>query len=258
MPTMPITPISASYRPAPDLLKDRVILVTGAGTGLGRAAALAFARHGATVVLLGRTLKKLETVYDEIEREGWPSALLMPVDLGRTGLSDFEQIAKAIEAQFGRLDGLLHSAAMLGNLTPLALYDMQTWAQVMQVNLHAPYLLTRACLDVLEKSGNASVVFTTSDVARAGRAYWGAYAHAGAALENLVQVWSDELSGASSIRMNTFDPGAVRTALRNRAYPAEDPAVLPEPESLMPAYLYLMGPDSREVSGRALSSRPSA
>lgn len=255
---MPTVSIPAPYLPAPELLKDRVILVTGAGTGLGRAAALAFARHGATVVLLGRTLKKLETVYDEIERAGLPPALLMPVDLSKAGLSDFEQIARAIDEQFGRLDGLLHNAATLGNLTPLALYDMQTWAQVMQVNLHAPYLLTRACLGVLEKSGNASVLFTSSDVARTGRAYWGAYAHAGAALENLVQVWSDELAGTSSIRMNTFDPGAVRTALRNRAYPAEDPANLPAPEALMPAYLYLMGPDSREVSGRALSSRPSA
>jgi len=253
MPAMPTVSIPASYRPAPDLLKDRVILVTGAGSGLGRAAALAYARHGATVVLFGRTLKKLETVYDEIEREGLPPALLMPADLSKTGLADFERIAKAIDDQFGRLDGLLHSAAILGNLTPLALYDMQTWAQVMQVNLNAPYLLTRACLNVLEKAGGASVVFTTSDVARAGRAYWGAYAHAGAALENLVQVWSDELAGASSIRMNTFDPGAVRTALRNRAYPAEDPANLPAPEALKPAYLYLMGPDSRDIRGQVLT-----
>jgi NAD(P)-dependent dehydrogenase (short-subunit alcohol dehydrogenase family) len=243
------------YRPARDLLQDRVILVTGAGDGLGRAAALAYARHGATVVLLGRTLKKLENVYDEIERDGLPPALLMPVDLGKAGLTEYEQIAAAIAEQFGRLDGLLHSAAILGHLAPLALYDLPTWSQVMQVNLNAPYLLTRACLDVLAKSRDASVIFTTADVARTGRAYWGAYAVAGAALENLARVWADELNGSSPVRINTLDPGAVRTALRSRAYPGEDPARLPAPEAIMSAYLYLMGPDSRRLRGQALTSR---
>lgn len=250
---MPAIEIPASYQPAPDLLKDRVILVTGAGDGLGRAAALAFARHGANVILLGRTLRKLERVYDDIERDGLPPALLMPADLGKAGLSDYEQIAKAVAEQFGRLDGLLHSAAILGNLTPLALYNLETWMQVMQVNLNAPFLLTRACLEVLGKSGDASVIFTTSEVARAGRAYWGAYAVAGAALENLAQVWADELAGTSPVRINTLDPGAVRTALRNRAYPAEDPARLPPPETMIPGYLFLMGPDSRGIRGQALT-----
>lgn len=250
--------IPENYRPARDLLKDRVILVTGAGDGLGRAAALTFAQHGATVILLGRTLKKLEKVYDEIEHGGLPPALLMPVDLGKVGLAEYEQVAGAINEQFGRLDGLLHSAAILGNLTPLSMYDLPTWTQVMQVNLNAPYLLTRACLRVLGKSSDASVVFTTSEVARTGRAYWGAYAVAGSALENLAKVWADELAGSSSIRINTFDPGAVRTALRNRAYPGEDPTQLPEPEALMPGYLYLMGPDSRGHSGLALSLPRSA
>jgi NAD(P)-dependent dehydrogenase (short-subunit alcohol dehydrogenase family) len=242
------------YQPRPDLLANRIILVTGAGDGLGRAAALAFARHGATVILLGRTQKKLEAVYDTIEREGLATPLLMPADLAQARLSDFAQIAQAIEQQFGRLDGLLHSAALLGNLTPLNLYDLEVWMQVMQVNLNAPYLLTRACLPVLEKADDASVVFTTSDVARAGRAYWGAYAAAGAALENLTRVWSDELTGHTRVRMNTLDPGAVRTALRARAYPGEDPATLPGPESRMTTYLYLMGPDSRDIIGQALTA----
>lgn len=251
--------IPQDYQPARDLLKDRVILVTGAGDGLGRAAALACAQHGATVILLGRTLKKLEKVYDEIERAGLPPALLMPADLSKAGLTDYEQIAQAIGDQFGRLDGLLHSAAVLGNLTPLAMYDLPTWTQVMQVNLNAPYLLTRVCLEVLGKCGDASVVFTTSEVARSGRAYWGAYAVAGAALENLARIWADELSGDGRIRINTLDPGAVRTALRNRAYPGEDPMRLPEPDALTPGYLYLLGPDSRGLSGQAVSlARPAS
>jgi NAD(P)-dependent dehydrogenase (short-subunit alcohol dehydrogenase family) len=240
------------YQAAPDLLAGRVILVTGAGDGLGRAAALSYARHGAQVILLGRTQKKLEAVYDEIEAAGLAAPLLMPVDLGKAGLAEFGQIAQAIDQQFGRLDGLLHSAAVLGNLTPLSMYDLETWMQVMQVNFNAAYLLTRACLPVLEKAEDASVVFTTSEVARHGRAYWGAYSAAGAALENLVQVWSDELMTNTRVRLNTLDPGAVRTGLRAHAYPGENPANLPAPEAVMPAYLYLMGSDSRTVTGQAL------
>jgi NAD(P)-dependent dehydrogenase (short-subunit alcohol dehydrogenase family) len=242
------------YRPRPDLLAGRVILVTGAGDGLGRSAALAYARHGATVILVGRTQKKLEAVYDVIEAEGLAAPMLMPVDLAKAGLSEFEQIALAIDQQFGRLDGLLHSAAMLGNLTPLSMYDPAVWVQVMQVNLNAAYLLTRACLPVLEKADSASVVFTTSDVARHGRAYWGAYAAAGAALERLAQVWADELAANTRIRMNSLDPGAVRTGLRARAYPGEDPGKLPAPDTVMPTYLYLMGMDSKDVTGQALSA----
>ena len=244
------------YQPRPDLLAGRVILVTGGGDGLGRSAALAYARHGATVILLGRTQKKLEAVYDQIESEGLTAPLLMPVDLAKAGLVEFEQIAGAIDQQFGRLDGLLHSAAMLGNLTPLSMYDPAVWVQVMQVNFNAAYLLTRACLPVLEKADTASVVFTTSDVARQGRAYWGAYAAAGAALENLAQVWADELAANTRIRVNTLDPGAVRTGLRARAYPGEDPGRLPAPEAVMPTYLYLIGMDSRDVTGQALTACP--
>jgi NAD(P)-dependent dehydrogenase (short-subunit alcohol dehydrogenase family) len=241
-----------AYQAPADLLAGRVILVTGAGDGLGRAAALAYARHGARVILLGRTQNKLEAVYDAIEAQGLAPPLLMPVDLAKTGLREFEKIAEAIDTQFGRLDGLLHSGAQLGKLAPLELYELDTWVQVMQVNFNAAYLLTRACLGVLKKSDDASVVFTSAEVARHGRAYWGAYAAAGAALENLAQVWADELSTNTRIRLNTLDPGAVRTALRARAYPGEDPATLPAPEALMGAYLYLMGPASRGVTGQAL------
>jgi len=241
-----------NYQPSAHLLKDRVILITGAGDGLGRAAALACAQYGATIILLGRTQKKLEGVYDRIVGDGGPVPLLMPLDLAQGRLSDYLQIAQAIESQFGRLDGLLHSAVELGTLTPLSLYDLDTWMRVMQVNLNAPYLLTRACLGVLGRSEDASVVFTTSDVARHGRAYWGAYAAAGAALENLAQTWSHELGTNTRIRMNTLDPGKVRTAFRARAYPGEDPDRLPAPESIMPLYLYLLGPDSRALTGQAL------
>jgi len=240
-----------NYRPSRDLLAGRVILVTGAGDGLGRAAALAYAQHGARVILLGRTQQKLEAVYDEIRAVQLAEPLLMPLDLAKAGLREFEQIAGAIENEFGRLDGLLHSAATLGTLTPLAQFDLETWQKVMQVNFNAAYLLTRACLGVLVNSPDASVIFTTSDVARRGRAYWGAYAAAGAALENLAQVWADELSTNTRIRLNTLDPGTVRSALRARAYPGENPLTLPAPEDVMSLYLYLMGPDSQGITGQA-------
>src|SRR4030067_291673 len=226
------------YRPSRDLRSGRVVLLSGARCGLGRAAALAYARHGATLILVGRTQTKLEAVYDEILAERLANPLLMPLDLAKAGLREFELIAAAIEREFGRLDGLLHSAATLGTLTPLALYDLETWQRGMQVNFNAAYLLTRARLGVLERSADASVIFTTSEMARQGRAYWGAYAGAGAALENLSQVWPDELSTNSPIRINTLDPGAVRTALRARAYPGENPLSVPPPQDVTPLYRY--------------------
>jgi NAD(P)-dependent dehydrogenase (short-subunit alcohol dehydrogenase family) len=238
------------YQPSRDLLAGRVILVTGAGDGLGRSASLAYARHGASVILVGRTQQKLEAVYDEILAEQLASPLLMPLDLAKAGLREFEQIAAAIEREFGRLDGLLRMRRTPAS-HPLALYDLETWQKVMR-SFNAAYLLTRACLGVLEKSPDASVVFTTSEMARQGRAYWGAYAAAGAALENLAQVWADELSTNTPIRMNTLDPGAVRTALRAHAYPGENPLTLRAPEDVMSLYLYLMGPDSRGTTGQAL------
>lgn len=238
-----------AYQPPADLLAGRIILVTGAGDGLGRAAALAYARHGATVVLLGRTVKKLEAVYDAIVAAGGPQPAITPLDLAKAGFSQMEEIVSRIDESFGRLDGLLHSAAELGVLAPLELYDMEQWLKVFQVNLHAPYLLTRLCLPLLKKSPAASVIMTSADVAAQGRAYWGAYAAAGAAAENLVRIWAAELDGGT-VRINALDPGAVRTNLRARAYPGENARTLPLPETRVAPYLFLMGADSAPQSGR--------
>lgn len=243
-----------NYQPRPDLLAGRVILVTGAGDGLGRAAALAFGRHGAQVILLGRTVSKLERVYDEMEQIGGQAAIL-PMDLGKASPEQYEQTAKTISDEFGRLDGLLHNAANLGTLTPLELYDLERWGQVMQVNLNAAFLLTRACLPLLKQSPDASVVFTTADVGRRGRAYWGAYGVSQFALEGLAQIWSEELAANTNIRVNTLDPGPVNTAMRVRAYPGADASRLPQPGDIMPVYLYLVGPDSRGTTGQALSAQ---
>jgi len=242
------------YSPAPNLLADRVILVTGAGDGIGHAAALALARHGASVILLGRTAAKLEKVYDEIEHHGWPQAAILPLDLAQATPAHYEQAAQTVEREFGRLDGLLHNAADAGTLTPIEHYPPETWFRVIQVNLHAAWLLTRACLPLLGKSADARVLFTSADVGREGRAYWGAYGVSCFGLEGLMQILADELATEGRIRVNSLDPGSVRTGMRMRLYPAGDAEALPRPDDIMPAYLYLLGPDSRDVHGQALNA----
>lgn len=246
-----------SYSPPPDVLAGRRILVTGAGAGIGRAAALAFAGHGATVILLGRTLASLERVYDEIEAQGGPRPALLDLELATAGADHYAGVAHTLEQEFGGLDGLLHNAAELGVLAPIELYDAAAWNRVLQVNLTAAFLLTRACLPLLKRSDDASIVFTTADVGRRGRAYWGAYGAACFALEGLSQILADELAANTPVRVNTLDPGAVRTAFRARAYPGEDPAQHPPPEAIMSLYVYLLGPASRGVTGQTFTAETS-
>jgi NAD(P)-dependent dehydrogenase (short-subunit alcohol dehydrogenase family) len=243
------------YQPRPDLLAGRVILVTGAGDGIGAAAAMACAAHGATVILLGRTTRKLEKVYDAIEQAGYPQAAIYPMNLEGAAPKDYDDLAATIEQEFGRLDGLLHNASLLGTLTPLGQYDIEQWSKVMQVNLNAPFLLTRACLELLKKSDDASLLFTTSSVGRQGRAYWGAYAISKAANENMMQIWADELESNTHVRANSINPGAVRTSMRARAYPGEDPNTLPKPDDILATYLYLLGPDSNGVRGQQFNAQ---
>ncbi len=243
------------YQPSADLLKDRVILITGAGDGIGAAAAKGCAALGATVILLGRTTRKLEAVYDAIEEAGHPQPAIYPMNLEGAAPKDYEDLAATIEQEFGRLDGLLHNASILGTLTPLGQYSIEQWSKVMQVNLNAPYLMTRACLDLLKKSDDASVLFTSSSVGRQGRAYWGAYAVSKAGNENMMQTWADELESNTNIRVNSINPGATRTSMRARAYPGEDPNTLPRPDQILATYLYLLGPDSKGVTGRQFDAQ---
>jgi NAD(P)-dependent dehydrogenase (short-subunit alcohol dehydrogenase family) len=245
-----------NYQSATDLLKDRIILVTGAGSGIGRAAALCFAKQGATVVLLGRTIKKLEAVYDEIEALGYPMPAIIPLNLESATTEEYQEIATSIDNEFGRLDGLLNNAAILGQKTPIAGYKVETWQQVLQVNLTAPFMLTQALLPLLEKSPDGSIVFTSSAVGRKGRAFWGAYGVSKFGIEGLMQTLADELEGISSTRVNCINPGATRTAMREKAYPAENMEKNPKPEDIMNTYLYLLGPDSKGVTGQSLDAQP--
>lgn len=245
----------APYSPSAVLLTDRVVLVTGAGDGIGRAVARSCAAHGATVILLGRTVGKLERVYDEIEQAGHPQPAIYPMNLEGATPKDYVDLAVTLEREFGRLDGLVHNAAILGELAPLAHQDVELWFKVMQVNLNAPFLLTRACLALLMQAPDASVVFSADRVGRKGRAYWGAYGVSKFGIEGMSQILAQELETNTQMRVNTLDPGAVRTRMRTSAYPGENALANPEPEVVVPAYLYLLGPDSRGITGRQFEAQ---
>ena len=243
------------YTAPANLLDDRVVLVTGAGSGIGRAAALAYAEHGAQVVLLGRTLSKLESVYDEIVAAKAPRPSIAHLNLASAQGPEFFQLRDGLQEEFGRLDGLLHNAGLLGDRAPLAQYDIGEWTQVMHLNLTVPFVLTQTLLPLLDASGDASVIFTSSGVGRRARAFWGAYAVSKFGTEGLMQVLAAETEGAGRIRVNCINPGRARTPMRASAYPAEDPTSVPEPSELMRPYLYLMGRDSRGVTGQSLDSQ---
>lgn len=241
-----------AYRPAADLLRDRTVLVTGAGDGIGRAVSLAAARHGATVVLLGRTIKKLEQVYDEIEAAGAPQPAIYPMNLEGATPKDYEDLANVIGTKFGQLHGLVHSAVELGDLRPIAHYDPLTWVKVLHVNLTAPFLLTQSCLGTLREAPSAAVVFSHDSVADKGRAYWGAYGVSKGGAFTLMKILADELESHTKVRVNAVDPGPTRTRLRLQAYPAEDRDRLATPDQVVWPYLFLLGDDGAAVNGRLL------
>jgi NAD(P)-dependent dehydrogenase (short-subunit alcohol dehydrogenase family) len=238
------------YTPSKKLLCNRVIAVTGAGSGIGRVVAKTYAEYGATVILLGRTSSKLESLYDEIDAENLPQAAIYVVDFNSAVEKDYLGMAEALSQQFGRLDGIVHNAAILGQRTPLRNYSADTWQSVFQVNVTAPFMMTKSLLPLLQKSDNASVIFTGSSVGYSGRAYWGAYAASKAAVENLMQTLADELDNVSTIRSNSINPGATRTSMRATAYPGENPDMVKPAAMLMPLYLYLMGADSVDSNGK--------
>ena len=237
------------HAPAPQEFAGRVVMVTGAGSGIGRAVSLSLAQAGAQVILLGRTVKKLEAVHAEIQKLGAPEASIVPLDLEKALAADYEAVAAAIEQRYGRLDGLLHNAALLGTLTPIEQYEVPLFMRVMHVNVTAAFVLTQYLLPLLKKSGDAAVLFTSSGVGARGRAYWGAYAVSKFAVEGLTQVLAPELESTSNVRVNIIDPGKVRTAMRRAAYPSEDQQALPTPESLTAPYLALLGPASKGITG---------
>jgi len=243
-----------NYQAAENALANKTILITGAGDGIGRVAALTYAKHGATVILLGKTTKKLECVYDEIVNAGYPKPAIVPMDLRGATKQNYRDLAATIEQQFGKLDGLLNNASILGSLGPLEHFCVSTFENIMKVNVTAQAMITKYMFPLLRNAPSASVIFTSSGVGREGREFWGAYAISKFATEGMMQTWSKEVA-KTNIRINCINPGATRTSMRASAFPGEDREKLKTAEELMPTYLYLMADDSKDVNGESINAQ---
>ncbi|MGE6571314.1 MULTISPECIES: YciK family oxidoreductase [Psychrobacter] len=245
-----------SFVPPNNCLDGKTILVTGAGDGIGRVAALTYARYGATVLLLGRTSSKLEYVYDEIESFGGKQPAMLPMNLEGATYAEMQQLEGLIHKEVGQLDGILHNAGMLGQLTPLEMYDVDTFAQVMKVNFTATFMLTQALLPLLKDAANGSIVFTSSTVGTHPRAFWGAYALSKQAVEGMSDIFTQETQNTTNLRFNCVNPGGTRTNMRAHAYPGENPMSLKTPEDIMAGYVCLMSDDSIGVRGQVVELQP--
>ncbi|PID54817.1 MAG: YciK family oxidoreductase [Gammaproteobacteria bacterium] len=243
------------YQTAPHALRDKVILVTGAGGGIGREAALIYAKYGASLVLVGRTRQKLERVYDEIISAGGKTPMIFATSFNTLSEGDCAALAARIDSEFGRLDGLLHNASILGERTPIENANAAVFDEVIQINVSVAFKLTKHLLPLLKKGENASIIFTSSSVGREGRAHWGAYGVSKFATEGLMQILADELANTSSVRVNSLNPGATRTPMRASAYPAENPATVSEAKDIMACYLYLMDTPSIGLTGLAFNAQ---
>lgn len=244
-----------SYEAEPHALKDRVILVTGASDGIGRALTIRCAELGARVILHGRNQQKLEAVYDQIsqiEEAGSPSIAVM--DLGTADANAYQSLADSVQGDFGRLDALVHNASILGQRLSIEQYDAAEWQQVLHINLTAPFALTQVCLPLLRISDSPSIIFTSSGVGRVGKPFWGAYSVSKFGVEALSQILAGE-NAHTSLRVNCVNPGPVRTGMRLQAYPAEDRDALTTPEEMLSVYLYLLGPDGRDTNGESLDAQ---
>ena len=243
----------SDYEPRNDLLKNRVILVTGATGGIGREVSRALITHGATVILHGRNAHALEKTYHEFRNLG-PEPTVVQLDLEGAQDEECQSLTENLASKFGGIDGLLHNAGMLGTLSPIEAYNPRVWQKVIQVNLNATFVLTRRLLPLLHQSEDASVLFTTSGVGSQGRAHWGAYCVSKFGVEGFAQTLADELKN-SRIRVNCINPGATRTDMRAAAFPEENPEKLPLPQTLTAHYLYLLGPDGRGIHGERIDAQ---
>ncbi|KRU23246.1 YciK family oxidoreductase [Psychrobacter piscatorii] len=245
-----------NFVPPTHCLDGKTILVTGAGDGIGRVAALTYARYGATVLLLGRTSSKLEYVYDEIESLGGKQPAMLPMNLEGATYAEMQQLEGLIDKEVGQLDGVLHNAGVLGQLTPLEMYDVDTFAQVMKVNFTATFMLTQALLPLLKDADHGSIVFTSSTVGTHPRAFWGAYALSKQAVEGMSDIFTQETQNTTNLRFNCVNPGATRTNMRAHAYPGENPMSLKTPEDIMAGYVCLMSDASIGVRGQVVELQP--
>ena len=243
------------FEPTKDCLKDKTILVTGTGSGIGKATAKTLSKFGAQLILLSKDTEKLESLHEEIIQQGFKEPLIHPMNFESAQEEEYLGVKKAIQDKFGKLDGLINNAGVLGEKKPLGQYQYSIWKKVLNVNLDSAFLLTKTLLPLLNDSKLGSVVFTSSGVGKKGRAYWGAYAISKFATEGMMEVFADELENTTKIRVNCINPGAVRTKMREEAYPAEDPEKNPLPKEIMNLYVYLMSDASEGVNGQSINAQ---
>ncbi|MFO1324168.1 MAG: SDR family NAD(P)-dependent oxidoreductase [Burkholderiales bacterium] len=248
-------PDTIANPPASASLRDRVIVITGAGGGLGAPLSRACAALGATVVVHGRVVRTLEALYDEIVAAGHPEPVILPLDLAKATADDFGNVASALQAQLGRVDGLVHTAALLGSLGPIEHQSFDSWLSLLRVNVAAPMGLTRALMPLLDAAPDASVVFTLDSRGEQPRAYWGGYAVTKAGVAALARELADEWENRAHLRINAVVPGPIRSPLRGRTHPGEDKSVLPPPEALVPLYAHLLGGQAKSDSGRLIDAQ---
>jgi len=252
----PVTEAMQAFKPEPNSLNNRVVLISGASGGLGTVLSQACARAGATVVLVARKLSKLEALYDSIEAiESAPQPAIITLDQANAPEADYQHLTQILASEFGRLDALVHTAADLGLLSPLHLIPQADWTRVMSVNVSSARLLTNACMPMLAASNNASVIFTVDNKTSA---YWGAYGVSKIALMQLANMIFEETEiqrgedGAAKIAVNAIDPGAMRTALRRKAFPGELETETPTPDTRLGPFLSLISRQDRQLNGATL------
>tara|TARA_Y100000588_G_scaffold46224_1_gene43678 strand:+ start:1154 stop:1882 length:729 start_codon:yes stop_codon:yes gene_type:complete len=233
-------------------LKDKIVLITGAGDGMGKAAAIEYASQGASLILLGRNVKNLEKTHDIISASNAPKPMISLMDLSKADGNDYQELSDNLMNTYGHLDGLLLNAAILGDRSPISQYDISTWVNTIHVNLTSQFILTKSLLPSLEKSTSASVIFTSSGVGKIGKAFWGAYSVSKFGVEGLCQILSDEYQNDKTIRFNCINPGAIKTKMRKSAYPLEDPQKLLTPEDVLDKYVWLMSDVSKEIDGQSI------
>lgn len=243
------------FKPPENFLENRNVLITGASDGIGKTCAETFANYGANLILLGRSQQKLERLYDELEQRAPGKVIIQPMDFAVAEADDYKPLAEHMAEQLPALDVLIHNAAILGARSPIEHYPDSDWDALMKVNVNAAFYLTKAVLPLLTAAESARVLFTSSSVGRQGRAYWGAYAVSKFAVEGLMQTLADEVGSTSNIRVNSINPGGTRTAMRQAAYPAENPDSQPAPEALMPVYLYMLSKEASSIHGQAINVR---
>ena len=244
--------IPSSHKVREGELKGKVILVTGANRGFGLAMTMDLSKAGATVIMLGRDLGSLEHAYDAVVDKGFQEPILYPLDLEGASPENYQSLQEDIFSQFEKLDGLIHNAAILGTMMPVDQYDIKLWYSTLQINLNGPFMLTQFLIPLLNKSDDARILFLSAEQGREAKAYWGAYGVSKFAVEGFAKTLSEELE-KTNIRVNTLDPGVMRTEMRRAAYPAEDTTKNPLPESKSPAIIYLMLPVSSKYNGKQLA-----